>query len=50
MDLMTDIDTLSCDVHPVADGVLVVPHILPMFIPWSALTLPVSEWVGVTTT
>jgi hypothetical protein len=50
MDLMTDIDTLACDVHEVADGVLVIPHVLPVFIPRSALARPVGEWVGVTTT
>lgn len=48
MDLMTDIDTLACDVHEVADGVLVIPHLLPIHVPWSALTLTVGEWVGVT--
>lgn len=45
---MCDVETLPCDVHRVADGVLVVPHVLPVFIPWSALALPVGEWVGVT--
>jgi hypothetical protein len=46
MDLMTDIDTLACDVHEVADGVLVIPHVLPVFVPWSALSQTVGEWIG----
>lgn len=47
MDLMTDTDTLACDVHQVADGVLVVPHVLPIHVPHSALSLSVGEWVGI---
>ncbi|NUW45564.1 hypothetical protein [Nonomuraea rhodomycinica] len=43
---MTDIDTLACDVHPVADGVLVIPRLLPIAIPESALGLSVREWLG----
>ncbi|MFD1546994.1 hypothetical protein [Nonomuraea guangzhouensis] len=45
---MCDVETLPCDVHPVADGVLVVPHLLPIHIPRSAMLLTVAEWVGVT--
>lgn len=40
--------TLPCDVLPVADGVLVIPHLLPLHIPTTALTLTVAEWLGVT--
>ncbi|HUR74436.1 MAG TPA: hypothetical protein VMZ00_09170 [Sporichthya sp.] len=43
---MTDIDTLACDVHKVADGVLVIPHLLPIRVPVAALTLTVEEWIG----
>ncbi|MET8866515.1 hypothetical protein ABZW11_26555 [Nonomuraea sp. NPDC004580] len=38
--------TLPCIVHPVADGVLVIPHVLPIHIPDTALTLTVAEWLG----
>lgn len=44
---MPPTDTLSCDVHPVADGVLVVPAVLPIHIPEAALALTVREWLGV---
>jgi hypothetical protein len=40
--------TLPCDVHPVADGVLVIPAVLPIHIPHDALGLTVREWLGVT--
>ncbi|GAA3172631.1 hypothetical protein [Nonomuraea roseoviolacea] len=47
---MTDIDTLACDVHPVADGVLVIPHLLPIIVPDTALPMTVAEWLGVSPT
>jgi hypothetical protein len=40
--------TLPCDVLPVADGVLVIPHLLPLIVPDDALGLTVREWLGVT--
>ncbi|MDP4501042.1 hypothetical protein [Nonomuraea turcica] len=36
---------LPCDLHPVADGVLVIPHILPIRVPAAAYTLTVAEWL-----
>ena len=45
---MPPIDTLPCDVHPVADGVLVIPHVLPVHIPATALHLTVAEWLNLT--
>ena len=45
---MPPTDTLPCDVLPVADGVLVIPHLLPLHIPHHALDLTVREWLGVT--
>ncbi|MER7500463.1 hypothetical protein AB0L05_27775 [Nonomuraea pusilla] len=45
---MPPIDALPCDLHRVADGVLVVPHLLPLHVPDGALTLTVAEWLGVT--
>lgn len=44
---MTDTAVLACDLYQVADGVLVVPRILPIHIPAEALTLTVGEWIGV---
>jgi hypothetical protein len=36
-------------VHPRPDGdVLVIPHVLPLRIPREALTLTVSDWLGLT--
>lgn len=43
---MTPADTLPCDVHHVADGVLVIPHLLPVHVPTGALHLTVAEWLG----
>jgi hypothetical protein len=45
---MTPTITLPCDVHQVADGVLVVPAVLPLHIPDAALDLTVAEWLGIT--
>ncbi|MGP3914325.1 hypothetical protein [Nonomuraea sp. 10N515B] len=44
---MTAAPTLPCDVHQVADGVLVIPHVLPVHVPEIALGLTVGEWLGV---
>ncbi|MEV4287374.1 hypothetical protein AB0K40_17860 [Nonomuraea bangladeshensis] len=43
---MPPTDTPPCDVLPVADGVLVIPHVLPLHIPDTALGLTVREWLG----
>ncbi|MEV4173999.1 hypothetical protein [Nonomuraea sp. NPDC049709] len=43
---MTAAPTLPCDVMPVADGVLVIPHVLPLHIPATALDLTVREWLA----
>lgn len=43
---MTPTTTLPCDVHPVADGVLVIPAVLPIHIPETALDLTVREWLA----
>jgi hypothetical protein len=45
---MTDAsETLACAVHSVAGGVLVVPAILPIWVPDTALALTVEEWLGI---
>jgi hypothetical protein len=43
---MASLATLPCEVHPVADGVLVVPAILPIHIPTADLDLTVAQWIG----
>lgn len=45
---MTPTITLPADVLPVADGVLVIPHLLPLHIPHDALGLTVREWLNLT--
>lgn len=45
MDLV--VDSLPCGVHPVAGGVLIVPHVLPIFVPNDALRLSVAEWLKI---
>lgn len=45
MDLMTNGATLACDVYEVADGVLVIPHVLPIHVPNDVLPLTVAEWL-----
>jgi hypothetical protein len=48
IDVMADApETLACAVHSVAGGVLVVPTILPFYVPDTALTLTVEEWLGI---
>jgi hypothetical protein len=48
MDLMADApETLACAVHSVAGGVLVVPAVLPFYVPDEALSLTVEEWLGI---
>lgn len=47
---MPPTDALPCDVHQLADGVLVIPAVLPIHIPTTALHLTVAEWLGVPTT
>lgn len=44
---MTDVDTLPCDLYQVADGVLVVPHLLPFHVPAAAYGLTVKDGIGV---
>lgn len=43
---MTPTTTLPCDVLPVADGVLIVPRVLPLHIPADMLDVSVREWLG----
>lgn len=43
-------DTLPCDVMPVADGVLVVPYVLPIHVPQGAEDLTVREWLNLSST
>lgn len=45
---MSDVEQLTCDLFPVADGVLVVPAMVPFLVPAAALPLTVAEWLGVT--
>ena len=45
---MTPANTLPCDVHQVADGVLVIPHLLPLIVPADAYQMTVAEWFGIT--
>lgn len=45
---MPPASTLPCDLHEVADGVLVIPHLLPLHVPAGALELTVAEWLGIT--
>lgn len=43
---MPPTDTLPGVALPVADGVLVIPAVLPLHIPATALHLTVAEWLG----
>lgn len=40
-------DTLPCDKHPVANGHLIVPYLLPFHVPEEAEDLTVREWLGI---
>lgn len=45
---MTDApETLACTVYSVAGGVLIVPAVLPVFVPDAALSQTVEEWLGI---
>ncbi|GAA4991345.1 hypothetical protein HD597_000083 [Nonomuraea thailandensis] len=43
---MTGAEPLPCDVLPVADGVLVIPHHLLVHVPAGAYQLTVAEWLN----
>ncbi|GAA3721677.1 hypothetical protein GCM10022224_103880 [Nonomuraea antimicrobica] len=47
MDRMTAALTLACDVLPVADGALIVPHVLPIHAPESVYGMTVQERLGI---
>lgn len=40
-------DALPCDVLPVAGGFLVIPAILPIYVPYDALPMSVAEWLKI---
>lgn len=44
---MLDAEPLPCALHPINGGTLVVPAVLPFFVPDAALTLTVEEWLGI---
>lgn len=40
------VDALSRDAHRVAGGHLVIPRVLPMYVPDAVLGVTVAEWLG----